>query len=125
ESGRAVRHELLDAEPSRIEPVDDLYRDRVCPHAGDDRAAAPSSRRQRRRTVDAVLRRALSGRASVFRTADEAAEGVPRHQSRVLARPGKTKAVRARPHSRTVGGRGTVAWRRELLHLYLRVEGNG
>ena len=56
--GRSLRHELPDAEPSRLEPAHDLHRHRLGADARDDRAPPAPDRAEGRRRADAVLRRA-------------------------------------------------------------------
>ena len=95
---RPVRHDVPDAEPSALEHPDDLHRHRLGADARDDRMAAPAARsgQVRRRQADAVLRRAHAAGAAVLRPAAEPAEGLHRHQPRVLAHAGPAASATCR-----------------------------
>ena len=97
-----VRRVLPDAEPPEVAHRDDLHRHRQRADARDDRMApAPAQERQvRRRQADAVLRRAHAAGAAVLRPAADPAEGLHRHQLRVLAHAGPAQALRAGPDAR-------------------------
>ena len=120
-----VRRQLPDAQSSRLEPAHDLHRHRLGADARDDRATPPAHRAKRRRRAHAVLRRARSGGAPLLRAAHEAAAGLHRHQSRVLARAGTAQAVRAGPDPHARRRRRAPAARRGLLRLRLRPAQHG
>ena len=102
----------------QVERRDDLYRHWQRADARDDRVATPPARhgQVRGRQADALLRRPHEGGTALLRPAAEPAEGLHRHQLRVLAyarpaqalRAGRDARARSRPRL-AVEGRRTPA----------------
>jgi hypothetical protein len=123
---RPLRHQLPDAQPPRQQPADDLHRHRLGADARHDRAPPPQVRRRRgQRQADALLRRPQRRRTALLRPADQAAQGIHRHQLRLLARAGRAQALRAGPAARARRRRHPPAQGRKHLRLSVRPQGHG